>query len=273
MGKYIFLYETTNLINNHKYIGVHETNNINDRYLGSGKLIKLAIKKYGRENFVREILKFFDNKKDAYKFEKYIVNAEFINRDDVYNITEGGMGVVTHSPEGLKKLSEDGKDKIIAKDLITNKIVKIEKSIFYNNPNRYTGVTKGISVMKNENGETVLVDQFNKPDNVIGHTKGKLVVKDKNNNCHLVDIKDERFIKGEFVALCKNKIIVKDSNGNKFSVDKDDERYLRGDLIGVTKNIHFKHKNKREILKCPHCDKTGDSCNMKRWHFDNCKNI
>lgn len=24
-------------------------------------------------------------------------------------------------------------------------------------------------------------------------------------------------------------------------------------------------------ITCPHCDKVGDSTNMKRWHFDNCK--
>ena len=28
--------------------------------------------------------------------------------------------------------------------------------------------------------------------------------------------------------------------------------------------------NKTEI-KCPHCNKTGNIGNMKRWHFDNCK--
>jgi group I intron endonuclease len=26
-------------------------------------------------------------------------------------------------------------------------------------------------------------------------------------------------------------------------------------------------------VKCPHCSKTGNVGNMKRWHFDNCKNI
>lgn len=27
----------------------------------------------------------------------------------------------------------------------------------------------------------------------------------------------------------------------------------------------------RKKLECPHCKKIGDSSNMKRWHFDNCK--
>ena len=32
-------------------------------------------------------------------------------------------------------------------------------------------------------------------------------------------------------------------------------------------------KNNTTILECPHCDKRGNIGNMKRWHFDNCKNI
>ena len=33
---------------------------------------------------------------------------------------------------------------------------------------------------------------------------------------------------------------------------------------------HTKH---RELLTCPHCQKTADSSNAKRWHFNNCKSL
>ena len=47
--KYYYLYKITNLINNKFYIGVHETDNINDGYMGSGRAIRAAIEKYGKE--------------------------------------------------------------------------------------------------------------------------------------------------------------------------------------------------------------------------------
>ena len=86
------MYKTINLINNKIYIGVHVTNDINDSYMGSGKLLKAAIKKYGIENFKREILYTFQNPEEMFNKEKEIVNEEFIKRDDVYNIKLGGNG-------------------------------------------------------------------------------------------------------------------------------------------------------------------------------------
>jgi len=42
---FYYLYEIKNLINNKIYVGVHKTNDLNDGYMGSGKVIRRAIKK------------------------------------------------------------------------------------------------------------------------------------------------------------------------------------------------------------------------------------
>lgn len=87
------IYKTTNLINGKIYIGMHKQNNeLFDGYYGSGKLLLHAIKKYGKENFIRETLFTFDSLREARDMEKMLVNIEFCKRFDTYNISEGGTG-------------------------------------------------------------------------------------------------------------------------------------------------------------------------------------
>ena len=92
----IFLYKTTNLINNKFYYGIHESNNSNDSYLGSGTGIKRAVAKYGENNFSREIIQFFDSKEEAFEFEKNFVTQELVNNPQCYNMNVGGKGGFHH---------------------------------------------------------------------------------------------------------------------------------------------------------------------------------
>lgn len=96
---YYTVYKTTNLINGKIYIGKHITMNPNDKYLGSGKQIKAAIVKYGKENFKKEVLFIFDNKHDMTNKEKDLVTEEFCKRLDTYNMHEGGEGGFAHIRE------------------------------------------------------------------------------------------------------------------------------------------------------------------------------
>lgn len=93
---YYIIYQITNIINGKIYIGAHQTDNLNDSYFGSSKLLTYAIKKYGKENFKKDIIHIFDDKENMYRKEAEIVNEEFVKRNDTYNIKPGGMGGFYH---------------------------------------------------------------------------------------------------------------------------------------------------------------------------------
>lgn len=90
--KYFLIYKITNLTNDKVYIGKHETEDKNDDYFGSGKLIRKAIKKYGINNFKKEILFECSNKEEMDQKEKEIVNEGFVKSKNTYNLKIGGDG-------------------------------------------------------------------------------------------------------------------------------------------------------------------------------------
>lgn len=108
-----YIYQTKNLVNNKIYIGVHQSIDIeNDKYLGSGKHLERAIKKYGINNFTRRILHQFSSKDQAYNKELELVNEQFVNREDTYNMKVGGIGGFSDKLYWLgKHHSEETKEK------------------------------------------------------------------------------------------------------------------------------------------------------------------
>lgn len=83
------IYKTTNLINGKIYIGKHQTKNLNDGYIGSGKLLKRAIKKYGLDQFKTEIVEICPTEAHMNLAEKiYVV----IDHEISYNLCPGGRG-------------------------------------------------------------------------------------------------------------------------------------------------------------------------------------
>ena len=127
-------------------------------------------------------------------------------------------------------VSNNAKDKVIAKCLKTNKNLKVSKEEFDNN------------------------------DNLVGATKGKYTGKLKNTVS--VYLKDDfynifRINKDDFdvnihESVLKNAVIAKDKDNNRVRVHKDDIRLKTGELTGLNKNIKITEEQKiktKETIK------------------------
>ena len=110
----MFIYKTTNLINGKIYVGQSKYND--PKYLGSGIFLKEAIKKYGKENFSKQILEECKSSDVTNEREKFwIKNLNSKNRDIGYNVADGGSSFIMN-PEISKKISETLKGKYIGEN-------------------------------------------------------------------------------------------------------------------------------------------------------------
>ena len=130
------IYKTTNLVNNKIYIGMHMTKNINDGYKGSGKLLKAAMKKYGKDCFKTEILYELDTYEEMVAKEKELVTIEFCLNNQNYNLGVGGKGGIIWIVNPMQGKRQSNKQKIKARATM--------KNMMQNNPDKiYDWARKG----------------------------------------------------------------------------------------------------------------------------------
>lgn len=105
MSTYI-IYETLCLVNLKIYVGQHCTS-VEDGYLGSGKSIKNAIKKYGKKNFVRETIEFCTSANVNEREDFWIDKLSATDRNIGYNLAK-----FSKCPMKGRSLSEKSKDRL-----------------------------------------------------------------------------------------------------------------------------------------------------------------
>ena len=111
-----YIYRITNKVNGKTYIGQHKYKKLNDSYMGSGILLAKAKKKYGKENFEKEIIySRIQYKETADDMERFVIAKERAKGKAEYNLADGGGGISGYhfhlSDETKKKMSEYWKGK------------------------------------------------------------------------------------------------------------------------------------------------------------------
>ncbi len=146
------IYRITNLINGKFYIGKHQTKDLNDGYMGSGRLLKQAVKKYGLDNFHKEILHVVQTEKEMDILEKILVVPD---QEINYNLCEGGKGGWSYVNRNGLQVSN--KQKEIARKIGKKMMIAYNKTLSDQDRSRkakqasYTKINNGISIIHKGN--------------------------------------------------------------------------------------------------------------------------
>lgn len=154
------VYETKNLINGKTYIGVHNTKtDAFDGYLGSGKSLKVAISKYGRENFSRTTLFTFTNDLEAYKKESELVTEHWCKQSTNYNMHVGG-----NKPPKVSWLGRKHRPEVIVKISKSRKGLHAGKEHWTKQPGSEDGIQKISDAAKKRKGLKNAAGHILKPE-------------------------------------------------------------------------------------------------------------
>jgi len=109
--KFGFIYITTCIVNNKKYLGQRKYSHGWKSYLGSGVAFENAVKKYGKENFKREIICEADTAEELNRLEYELsVKYDVVNSDDWYNLCYGGYSTNGYKfSDDVKKIMSEKK--------------------------------------------------------------------------------------------------------------------------------------------------------------------
>jgi len=138
-----YVYLITNIINGKKYIGSSRKPQIDENYYGSGKAIKDALKKYGKNNFTRNIL--WQGKGDARDIESQWL--EYFNAStnpQFYNTTNDARGNGLHKEDTKRTVSEKLTGRKFSKE-ICKKISKAKKGSTTSKKGKSDGPKPGVS--------------------------------------------------------------------------------------------------------------------------------
>lgn len=260
MKKYHYVYITTNLINGKQYVGDRSCNCLpeEDSYLGSGRpLFENAKKKYGKENFSKEILEILDSREKTHKAEeKYIQIYKTHISQGGYNISwKGGYGKNndTLSKETKQKLSQIKKG-IKFSDIHKENLKKTHTGLKQSKETVNRRISKTTGLKRSEEFKEKLRKPKSKQtrERIKATLTGQKHAEERKQNQKIAQLK--RWSDPEERKKQSDRL-----KGRK--LDKETKEKISKALSGKT----------QKKIKCPHCGKIGPKPQMHQWHLNNCK--
>lgn len=282
------IYKTTNLINNKCYIGKDKYNN--PKYIGSGLILKQAIKKYGIENFKKEVIEICDSQPKCDEREIFWIKEINSFYPIGYNINTGGKGGdnITNNPNKKEIILTFSKSNAGRKISIEERARRsLDRKGKSQNPCKKTKCPNCNYVGDIRN---MIRWHFDKCKSLIGIKTERCphctaIIKKCNhiihyNNCIKnpnVDMEQHIHIKNNYMKLVykERNYIPTEEHKKKISLGSLGRKKTR-----KTKKLHKESFKKRWIkikesnifYTCKYCEiKSISLGNMIRWHNDNCK--
>jgi hypothetical protein len=217
------------MVNNKEYVGFHAIKSLDDilyekskngsifydGYLGSGKLMKRALQKYGPMNMRQELILVTEDKKEAEDLEKEIVCREWVMSDENYNMSIGGNVLILfgehngffgkkHTKETIEKIQRGRKETYDETPFSWSESFLVEdESVTFLNSNQireYFGIEKedwfevnkliydGVVIYKSEYLQKAAIQRYIKRCNFLNDYEARAAVKEK-----LAKLCSERF--------------------------------------------------------------------------------
>lgn len=248
------VYLIINRKNGKLYIGQHQTDNLDDGYMGSGKILELAKNRYGEENFEKIILFDFNSFDEMNNMEIDIVCDDFIKkRDFVYNRCHGGLN--GPSAEFQKEMYRNGRWKMHNSGKVLCHNSDNEFQYFFENEIPYGWVKGGYKDEKLHREIDMLMDELHSLGSNYTWRTGDTVevlrnhieqfkkakVEEERNRILWVEIFDYYKRYGHTKTLAKYKTV-----NNIVVMDRCFERYLPDEYAAFRTERNEKNENRKK---------------------------
>lgn len=269
-----FVYIWKNLTNGRQYIGYHK-GSLNDGYICSSRNENFWTDFYSPEMEWERIIIFEGTSQECLEMEQEILKNIDLRDPEYYNNARGAS--VIFSEEVTKKMSLSQKKRWELMDDEDRK--KFGKKI--------SQTSTGIKRIYTKESKMKMSEYLSRPlKDRIGEEKAKEVgkkISEKNKNKKRTEETKLKMSKShsreknsmfgrkqslEFIEK-KRRYFLSENNPGK-NKSEETKKKISESKKGKPSKLKGRKMNK---IKCPHCSKEGGPGVMKRWHFENCKNV